>query len=50
MFIYNLKPPYYCYKAAGFRDIEQEICELFGEKWKILALAVSRKEYFSQQN
>ena len=43
----NNPSAYYCYKAAGFRDVETEdiICELFGEKWRILELAITRDEY-----
>lgn len=41
-------PAYYCYKAAGFKDIETEenICEIFGEKWKILELEFTKEDYF----
>lgn len=49
----NNQSAYYCYKAAGFQDVhlkEDEICELFGEKWKILELALTRKDYFSSMN
>lgn len=44
----NNKPAYYCYKAAGFHDVqsgEEEICELFGEKQRILELEISRNDY-----
>ena len=44
----NNLPAYYCYKAAGFHDVEsdqEEICELFGEKWRILELEINRNEY-----
>ena len=44
----NNMPAYYCYKAAGFRDVESEeevICELFGEKWRVLELEINRQEY-----
>ena len=45
----NNPPAYYCYKAAGFRDVEngEIICELFGEKWKILELAITKDEYLA---
>lgn len=46
----NNKSAYHCYKAAGFHDVyqeQQEVCELFGEKWKVFELAIDRKEYFS---
>lgn len=41
-------PAYYCYKAAGFKDVEVEavICEIFGEKWKILELELTKEDYF----
>ena len=43
----NNLPAYHCYRAAGFRDVDEEpvVCELFGEKWKILELALDRAEY-----
>lgn len=36
----NNMPAYHCYRSAGFRDVktEETICEIFGEKWKILEL------------
>lgn len=44
----NNMPAYYCYKVAGFKDVETEeiICELLGEKWKILELEITKEEYF----
>ncbi len=45
----NNMPAYYCYKAAGFHDVQserEEACELFGEKWKILELELKREDYF----
>ena len=47
----NNQSAYHCYKAAGFHDItaeEEEICELFGEKWRILELAIDRNDYLSE--
>lgn len=43
----NNMSAYYCYKAAGFKDVEAEemICELFGEKWKVLELELTKEEY-----
>lgn len=44
----NNLPAYYCYKSAGFRDVklDKEIyCELCGEKWKLLELAVEKDEW-----
>ncbi len=43
----NNMPAYYCYKAAGFKDIEAEevICEIFGEKWKILELELTKEDW-----
>lgn len=44
----NNKSAYYCYKSAGFKDVlteHNEVCELFGEKWRILELEVIRREY-----
>lgn len=44
----NNVPAYRCYRSAGFRDVEEEetICEISGEKWKILELEYSKEEYF----
>lgn len=45
----NNMPAYYCYKAAGFHDVQseqEEVCELFGEKWKVLELELKRENYF----
>lgn len=44
----NNMPAYYCYKAAGFKDVETEeiTCEIFGEKWRILELEITKEEYF----
>jgi len=38
---------YHCYKNAGFKDIDAEpiICELLGEKWKILELELNKSDY-----
>ncbi len=44
----NNLPAYHCYKAAGFLDVEMEediICELFGEKWKILEMELTKKDF-----
>ena len=43
----NNPSAYHCYKAAGFKDVvgEEMICELFGEQWKILELALTKEEY-----
>lgn len=40
----NNMPAYHCYRRAGFQDVETEgtICEIFGEKWKILELECMR--------
>ena len=39
----NNQPAYHCYKAAGFIDVagEEVVCELFGEKWKVLELEIT---------
>ena len=42
----NNKSAYYCYKSAGFRITQQEISEIFGEKWKIAEMEINRNEYF----
>ena len=47
----NNLPAYHCYKAAGFRDVQIEediICELFGERWRILELELTKEEYQSE--
>ena len=42
----NNMTAYYCYKAAGFKDIEaKQQCEILGETWKILELELTREEY-----
>lgn len=43
----NNMPAYSCYKAAGFKDVEGErvMCELFGEKWTILELEITKEDY-----
>lgn len=43
----NNMPAYNCYKAAGFKDVEGErvMCELFGEKWTILELEITKEDY-----
>ncbi len=49
----NNTAAYHCYKAAGFIDAEkeqEEVCELFGEQWRVKELAVSRKEFFDRNN
>lgn len=47
----NNLPAYYCYKAAGFKDVKTDediICELFGEKWKIIELEIDKKGYVNK--
>ena len=49
----NNLPAYNCYKSAGFKELQtdqDEICELFGEKWKIIELALDINEYISERN
>ena len=43
----NNMPAYYCYKSAGFEDVKTEdvLCELFGEKWKVLELEFKKENY-----
>ena len=41
----NNPSAYYCYKAAGFKDVpldEPEYYSIFGEKWKCLELEAER--------
>ena len=39
----NNEPAYYCYKAAGFKETEEETgCELFGEQWRIVEMEIKR--------
>ena len=41
----NNPEAYYCYKAAGFQEVEMEdelIFEILGEKWKCVELEISR--------
>ncbi len=47
----NNETAFYCYKASGFRDVlqeEEEVCELFGEQWKIRELSVTKDEWEKQ--
>lgn len=46
----NNLPAYYCYKAAGFQDAPADggVCELFGEKWRVLELELTKAGYFSR--
>ena len=42
----NNPSAYYCYKAAGFNEIQMEediIFEILGEKWKCIELEANRK-------
>lgn len=44
----NNMPAYYCYKAAGFKDVVLEkpiIIPICGEQWGIKELAMERKDY-----
>lgn len=44
----NNLPAYYCYKVAGFKDVqmdEKELCEVCGEIWSVNELELSREEY-----
>lgn len=44
----NNMPAYYCYKAAGFKEIEMEepeICNVCGETWNIIELEMKRADY-----
>ena len=44
----NNLPAYHCYRAAGFRDVEQEShasCTVCGETWNILELEMTVAEY-----
>lgn len=46
----NNMPAYYCYKAAGFKDVKLDkeiILELCGEQWKIWELEMEAKNYES---
>lgn len=44
----NNMPAYYCYKAAGFQEIEMEeavICNVCGEAWNIVELEMKEADY-----
>ena len=48
----NNEPAYKCYKSAGFRDVQQEqeeICELFGEQWRIKELEADKDGYLADR-
>lgn len=41
----NNPSAYYCYKAAGFQDVqmsEEIICSILGEEWKFMELELSQ--------
>ena len=41
----NNDPAYYCYKAAGFREVirdEEEACRILGEEWKCREMIIER--------
>lgn len=44
----NNMPAYYCYRAAGFWDIEmaeEEKCNVCGKTWNVLELEIEKKDY-----
>ncbi len=44
----NNTSAYYCYKAAGFKEITDDqpvVCDLFGEKYRIIELEAYREMY-----
>lgn len=46
----NNMSAYYCYKTAGFRDVEmaeKELCEVCGEMWSILELELEKEDFES---
>ena len=47
----NNLPAYHCYKTTGFIEAlaERIECEVFGEKWKIIELEITRAQYFSNK-
>ncbi|MBE5875979.1 MAG: GNAT family N-acetyltransferase [Lachnospiraceae bacterium] len=47
----NNMPAYYCYKAAGFKDVKLDkdiILELCGEQWKIWELEIEETDYYGR--
>ncbi len=47
----NNMPAYYCYKAAGFKDVKLDkeiIIELCRQKWSIWELAIEDKDYYGK--
>ena len=49
----NNMSAYYCYKAAGFKDVEMEekaLCEVCGEKWNILELEIEKDDFENQNH
>lgn len=44
----NNRSAFYCYKAAGFKEIEmaeKELCNVCGETWNIIELEMTKEEY-----
>lgn len=44
----NNMPAFYCYKAAGFKEIEmseKELCNVCGKMWNIIELEITKEEY-----
>ncbi len=46
----NNPPALYCYRAAGFAETgEKFACEIFGEEWTVIELAMDRNDYFENR-
>ncbi len=48
----NNPPAYYCYKAAGFREIpmeQQAVFEMLGEEWKIIEMEIIKNVVISRK-
>lgn len=46
----NNESAYRCYKSVGFKDVRQEneeVCQIFGEEWKIAELAINKNDYLA---
>jgi len=44
----NNMPAYYCYKAAGFKEIEMDkpqTCNVCGQTWTVIELELEKADY-----
>lgn len=47
----NNEQAYRCYTSAGFTEVsveQQAVCNVLGEQWKVVEMAISRDEYLNR--